>query len=87
SFKNKKRILKILKIIEIESDGPSTYYRIDKVCDKYGIRTPSLREVINAIKSRGFDATPTHFHSSGIRTNAPAYIIKEVIEENAGETW
>jgi tRNA G26 N,N-dimethylase Trm1 len=37
--------------------------------------------VIEALKREGFEAYPTHFSSRGIRTDAPASILKEILPD------
>jgi tRNA (guanine26-N2/guanine27-N2)-dimethyltransferase len=74
------RILKILALIKGEVDGPPTYYVINKLCDKLGVPVPSVRKVIEALKERGFQAFPTHFNFNGVRTNASAKEIMDVLK-------
>jgi len=84
SLRNKDQILKILSLIKTESDAPVTYYVLDKICDRMNIPIPSLKEVIVKLKEKGFQASNTHFHSRGVRTNAPAKIVTEVVTEVLG---
>ena len=62
-----------------EATMPPTYYRIDKLCDKMGVPTPSKRLVINNIITHGFDVTGTHFSPHGIKTNAPIKVMRDAI--------
>jgi len=41
--------------------------------------------VIDTIREAGFEAVPTHFNSRGVRTDAPADTVKEVITELANQ--
>jgi len=84
SLRNKDQILKILSLIKTESDAPVTYYVLDKICDRMNIPIPSLKEVIVKLKEKGFQASNTHFHSRGVRTNAPAKIVTEAVTEVLG---
>ncbi len=74
-----KRIRRLLSLARIEAEAPITYYAVDKVCDKLNLRIPLLIKTIDELKAAGFQATPTHFNSRGIRTNAPAKTVKEII--------
>jgi len=74
-----KKIHKLLSLARIEAEAPVTYYAVDKVCDKLNIRTPPLIKTMNELRAAGFQATPTHFNSRGIRTDAPAKTVKEII--------
>jgi tRNA (guanine26-N2/guanine27-N2)-dimethyltransferase len=78
-----KRISKMLFLAENESDAPTTYYVIDKICDKYALPSPSTRSVIKQLQQEGYIAVPTHFNRRGIRANAPAKLMKEIIEKTA----
>jgi len=79
NLKQEKRIIELLSLIQNEAEGPAAYYVTDKICDKLGLRTPPLIQVINKLKKKGFKAVPTHFNRKGFRTDAPAKVIKEII--------
>ena len=79
NLKNQKIILKLLSLSKDEAEAPPTYYVTDKICDKLSLPIPPLIEVINELRKAGFQATPTHFSSRGIRTDAPAKVVKEII--------
>ena len=78
-----KRISKMLFLAENESDAPTTYYVIDKICDKYALPAPSTRSVIKQLQKEGYIAVLTHFNRRGIRANAPAKLMREIIEKTA----
>jgi len=80
-LKNKGRISKLLFLIKNESEASSTYYVVDKVCDKLSLPVPSTMRVVRGLRERGYEATLTHFNSRGIRTDAPAKSVKETIAE------
>jgi len=82
-LKNKGRISKLLFLINNESEASPTYYVVDKFCDKLGLPVPSTMRVMRRLGERGFEAALTHFNSRGIRTNAPAEVVKETIVELA----
>jgi tRNA (guanine26-N2/guanine27-N2)-dimethyltransferase len=79
------RIKKMLHLIQNESFGPATYFVIDDVCDSLNLPVPSTVEVINCLKNEGFQVIPTHFSTRGIRTNAPASKVTNVIRNLAVE--
>ncbi len=83
-LRQKKRILKLLALIQNEVDAPITYYVTDKISDKLNLPTPALTKIINNLEKAGFQAVPTHFNAKGIKTNAPAETVKDVISETAG---
>jgi tRNA (guanine26-N2/guanine27-N2)-dimethyltransferase len=76
----KAKVMKILALIKDEVDGPPTYYVINKLCDKLEIPVPSVRWVLKALRGKGFQACPTHFNFNGVRTNASAMEIMDVLK-------
>jgi len=82
-LKQGKRISRMLFLAENESDAPATYYVIDKICDKYGLPAPSTESVIKQLQKKDHLAIPTHFNRRGIRTTAPAKLMREIINETA----
>ena len=74
-----KKIHKLLSLARIEAEAPVTYYAADKVCDKLNLRIPPLIKTMDELRAAGFQATPTHFNSRGIRTDAPAKTVTEII--------
>ncbi len=78
-LRNQKTILKMLSMSKDEVEAPPMYYITDKICDKLNLPIPSLIEVMKKLRKAGFQAVPTHFNSRGIRTNAPASVVKEII--------
>jgi tRNA (guanine26-N2/guanine27-N2)-dimethyltransferase len=78
-LRQEKRILKMLSLVQNEAEAPITYYRVDKICDKLNLPVPALKKVIDRIRKAGFQAVPTHFNSRGIRTDAAASVVMEVV--------
>lgn len=78
-LKQEKRILKLLPLARNEAKAPITYFVVDKFCDKLNLPAPSVIKVIEELRNRSFQAVLTHFNSKGIRTDASAKTIKEVI--------
>lgn len=74
-----KKIHKLLSLARIEAEAPVTYYAMDKVCDKMNLRIPPLIKTMDELRAAGFQAIPTHFNSRGIRTDAPAKTVTEII--------
>lgn len=79
NLKQEKRVLKLLSLTRKEVGAPATYYVMDKICDKLNLPIPPLTKTMDELKKAGFPATPTHFHSRGVRTDAPARIMKEIV--------
>jgi tRNA (guanine26-N2/guanine27-N2)-dimethyltransferase len=74
------KVLKILALIKGEVDFPQTYYVVNKLCDKLAIPVPSVKKVLKALREEDFQACPTHFNSNGVRTNASAMEIMEILK-------
>ncbi|KPV63066.1 MAG: tRNA (guanine(26)-N(2))-dimethyltransferase [Candidatus Bathyarchaeota archaeon BA2] len=78
-LKQGKRVLRLLSLVQGEAEASVTYYVVDRICDKLNLPVPPLVEVVSGIRKAGFQATQTHFNSRGVRTEAPANVVKEVI--------
>jgi tRNA (guanine26-N2/guanine27-N2)-dimethyltransferase len=78
-LKLSKRIEKMLGSVESEADAPVSYFVIDKLCDAMSLPVPSVRTVIESVKSHGSMAWLTAFHSRGIKSDMPASGMKEII--------
>jgi len=78
TFRNAERLRKILALIKNEIEAPATYYVIDKLCGKLALPVPSVKKLIGVLRENGFRASPTHFNSRGIRTDASATDVKKL---------
>jgi tRNA (guanine26-N2/guanine27-N2)-dimethyltransferase len=86
AFKNSARITKLLTQIQNESEAPATYFVLDKLSGKLGLPAPSVQTFIDAIRGSGFQAVPTHFNTRGIRTDAPALKLHELLKGFVAKT-
>ncbi|MCW4016476.1 MAG: tRNA (guanine(10)-N(2))-dimethyltransferase [Candidatus Bathyarchaeota archaeon] len=81
SFRQEKKLKKILALVKNEAEAPSTYYAVDKICDKLNLPVPPQKKVLDKLKEQGFQAVLTHFNSRGFRTDAPADIVKKIVTQ------
>ncbi|MEM3597127.1 MAG: tRNA (guanine(10)-N(2))-dimethyltransferase [Candidatus Bathyarchaeia archaeon] len=77
----KGRVEKILALVKNEVNAPPTYYVLDKLCDALNLQVPPLKTILEGLRSRGFQAFLTHFHPRGLKSDAPAARLKEVLRE------
>jgi len=82
-LKQERRILRLISLVQDEAEAPATYYVVDKICDKLNLSVPPLTKVVDGVRGAGFQAALTHFNSRGVKTNAPANVVKEVITKLA----
>lgn len=87
AFKQGKKIRKILTLIENEVETPITYYVVDKLCGTLNLPVPPVKKVIEALEERGFQAFLTHFNATGIRSNASASDMKELLLKIVRDEW
>lgn len=66
----------LLDRIAGEVDAPPFYHRVDKLAHDLRTNPPRVREIVSALRSLGYVATLTHFHSNAFRTNASDQIIR-----------
>ncbi len=81
AFKQEERIQKILTLIRNEAGAPITYYVLDRLCDRLALPVPSVKKVFEALRKAGFEAYLTHFNSKGIRADASATSMKELLRK------
>ena len=79
--RNTDRIRKILTLVKDEASAPITYYVVDRLCDKLGSPTISIRKVYEALRKSNFKASFTHFDPRGLRTDATAASIARLLCE------
>jgi len=78
-----RRAKKLLKLIEDEAPGPPTYYALPRLCDDLGLRMPSIGELVETLRERGWWTSRTHFDPQGIRTEAPVEEVVKAIRDLA----
>ncbi len=86
-FRIGERATKILALIRSEVEAPITYYVTDKLCDRLTLPVPPIRRVVEALEKEHFQASLTHFSSKGIKSNAPAMKMSEILHRIASAKW
>ena len=81
AFRNSGKIAKLLSVATAEADAQATYYVVDKISNKLALPVPSVDALLQVLRDNGFQAVPTHFNSRGIRTDAPALTIQELLRK------
>jgi tRNA (guanine26-N2/guanine27-N2)-dimethyltransferase len=79
------RIERLLASVEKESGTLVSYYVVDELCHILGLPVPPVKQVAETLKKEGFTAILTHFDSKGIRSNAPAKRIGDILRGIAKE--
>jgi tRNA (guanine26-N2/guanine27-N2)-dimethyltransferase len=87
TFRLKERLEKILNLIKGEVNAPITYYVVDKICDKLAIPVPSVKKILNILREEGFQACLTHFNFGGVKANASAMDMKEILQKIATSNY
>jgi tRNA (guanine26-N2/guanine27-N2)-dimethyltransferase len=75
------KIRKMLALIKNESDGPPTYFVVDEMCDALNLPVPPVNDVVECLRKAGFHASLTHFSSRGIRSDAPAGKLAQILRQ------
>lgn len=78
-FRLKKLMGRLLGLVRGETSGSVGFFVVDDVCDRLGLRVPSVGRMVEELRQRGYWACLTHFHPRGFRTDAPAGVVDEVI--------
>jgi tRNA (guanine26-N2/guanine27-N2)-dimethyltransferase len=80
AFRNSVKISKLLSLAKGEAEAPAMYYVIDKISNKLSSPVPSVIAMLKILRDNGFEAVPTHFNSRGVRTNAPAFAVQNLLK-------
>ena len=80
-----KRLKGLLNLISGELGLPPTFHNVDEVTRR--IRQPSMSPdaAIEALRSSGFKAVHTHFDPQGIRTDATAAQVENILKASLFE--
>lgn len=78
-LRNKARLNQVVSLAIDEASAPTTYYVVDKFCDKLNLPIPPLSKIMTDLRRFGFEVVPTHFSSNAFRTDASAGVVKETI--------
>ncbi|RLF15397.1 MAG: tRNA (guanine(10)-N(2))-dimethyltransferase [Thermoprotei archaeon] len=78
SFRLKKKSLNLLRLLLEEASAPPLYYTLDELSHRLKLREPSLMDILQELRLRGFHATRTHFHPKGFKTDAEIEVVEEV---------
>jgi len=72
-------IHQMMSLIMEEVNAPTTYYVVDKICDRFNLPIPPLSRIMTELRRLGFKAVATHFSSKAVRSDAPATVLKETV--------
>ncbi len=81
AFRNSQKIRKLLALSIEEADAQPTYFVLDKISAKLGLPAPPVATGLDKLKEKGFQAFPTHFNTRGIKTDAPALVMQELLKK------
>jgi tRNA (guanine26-N2/guanine27-N2)-dimethyltransferase len=81
AFRNSVKIAKLMALAREEAEAPATYYVIDKISNKLSLPVPSMAAMLRILQDKGFQAFPTHFNSRGIRTDASALVLQNLLQK------
>jgi tRNA (guanine26-N2/guanine27-N2)-dimethyltransferase len=81
AFRNSARIAKLLSLTIDEAEAPQLYYVLDKISNKLGLPVPSVDMMLKILHDNGFPAVQTHFSTRGVRTNAPALAMQNLVKK------
>ncbi|HXX87689.1 MAG TPA: tRNA (guanine(10)-N(2))-dimethyltransferase [Candidatus Acidoferrum sp.] len=81
NLRKKEKIRKILALAKNEATAPIGYYVVDRLCDTLNLPVPSVQSVAETLKKEGFQTCLTRFNSKGIRSNASAAEMKELVKK------
>jgi len=81
ALRNSGKTVKLLSLATVEADASFTYYVVDKISNKLGLPVPSVGALLRILRDSGFQAFPTHFNTRGIRTDASALTMQQLLQK------
>jgi tRNA (guanine26-N2/guanine27-N2)-dimethyltransferase len=79
ALRNSVKIGNLLSLALEEADAPATYYVLDKISHKLTLPVPSVAVMQGILRDKGFQVFLTHFNSCGVRTDASALVMQELL--------
>ncbi len=79
ALKQKPTIKKLLDLAREEANAAITYYCIDRICDKLGLSVPPVKSIMMNLKREGCKVALTHFEPQGVKTDASARTVNQII--------
>lgn len=76
-----KRLQQLLRLIHDESTYGPTFFRVDGVADLLNLPSAPLNQVLEGLREEGYSACRTHFHASGVKTDASISVLKRILWE------
>ena len=77
-FGSEKRLSRLLELCHDEIDT-STFYDYHTLGRFWKVSPAAVDTVVESLKSRGYRASRVHYEGTGIKTDAPLEVIREVI--------
>ena len=81
ALRNSVKIAHLLSLAKDEAEASPSYYVLDKISNKLSLPMPSVATMLKILRDNGFQAVPTHFNSRGVKTNAPAFAMKNLLKD------
>lgn len=78
-LRTKDKIKKLLNLLKNKSIP--LYYDVHKLCQRYGLKIPKFRAIINRLQNVGYKAERTHFSNKGIKTDATLKDLIKIISK------
>ena len=75
------RAEEIINLVKSEHGYPVGFYLIDLLCKMIGVKSLPTDDVFNAVESAGFRATRVHYDTRGLKTDASASELIEILKQ------
>jgi tRNA (guanine26-N2/guanine27-N2)-dimethyltransferase len=81
AFRSKCRLDRFLALIKAEAEASVAYFVVDNVCKKSCLPAVSVKSFIEALQKKGYSAVQTHFNTCGIKTDATAAVMQNILKQ------
>jgi tRNA (guanine26-N2/guanine27-N2)-dimethyltransferase len=79
-LRKKEKIEKTLALVKDEAEATIGYYVVDRLCDALNLPVPPVKSMVENLRKEGFQACLTQFNPKGIKSNASATQMKELLK-------
>ena len=80
SLSSDRRLMRLIRQVRGEAGLEPSFYNMDTLCSRLGIASLSLGDILSALGGAGYEAARTHFHERGVKTDASAAELENVLK-------
>ncbi|KON30106.1 hypothetical protein AC482_04705 [miscellaneous Crenarchaeota group-15 archaeon DG-45] len=80
ALSSNRRLMGLIGLVRGEVGFKPGFYNVDTFCSRLGVASASMDDVLSALVEAGLGAARTHFHRRGVKTDASAAEVENVLK-------